>query len=169
MVCPNCGGVMSPEALGSVQIDVCSTCAGMWFDEGELTRALHGDQVEVFSLDLEHTPIANVPTPKLMKCPKCECTLVRYTYQYSTGVKVDSCDQCGGVYLNDGELAAIEKVDDSSNASALSALGVAQLEQGAHEARVRAYFFARNTFIRRRTTQGIVLDKDNELGEYPDS
>jgi Zn-finger nucleic acid-binding protein len=36
MHCPKCGQTLSPEKCGSVEIDVCPSCKGVWLDKGEL-------------------------------------------------------------------------------------------------------------------------------------
>ena len=36
MHCPKCGQKLSPEKCGSVEIDVCPSCKGVWLDAGEL-------------------------------------------------------------------------------------------------------------------------------------
>ena len=36
MKCPKCGGDLKEEDRGSVKVDVCQECKGMWLDAGEL-------------------------------------------------------------------------------------------------------------------------------------
>ena len=36
MHCPKCGQKLSTEKCGSVEIDVCPSCKGVWLDAGEL-------------------------------------------------------------------------------------------------------------------------------------
>ena len=36
MKCPKCGNDLKEEAHGSVHVDVCASCGGMWLDAGEL-------------------------------------------------------------------------------------------------------------------------------------
>lgn len=36
MHCPKCGQKLAPETCGSVEIDVCPSCKGVWLDMGEL-------------------------------------------------------------------------------------------------------------------------------------
>lgn len=42
LVCPGCGDVMDAEALtlesGTVEVDVCLGCRGVWLDDGELAK-----------------------------------------------------------------------------------------------------------------------------------
>jgi uncharacterized protein len=36
MHCPKCGQKLTTETCGSVEIDVCPSCKGVWLDAGEL-------------------------------------------------------------------------------------------------------------------------------------
>lgn len=36
MKCPKCGGSLKEEDRGSVKVDVCPDCKGMWLDAGEM-------------------------------------------------------------------------------------------------------------------------------------
>ena len=36
MKCPKCGGDLKEEDRGSVKVDVCTDCKGMWLDAGEM-------------------------------------------------------------------------------------------------------------------------------------
>ena len=42
------------------------------------------------------------------KCPKCGCDLTEREHHH---VKVDECRECGGMWLDKGELEMIEEVD----------------------------------------------------------
>ena len=41
-----------------------------------------------------------------MKCPRCDGTLKPENFE---GVEIDTCDKCGGVWLDSGELAQLTK------------------------------------------------------------
>ena len=42
MHCPKCGQKLSAEKCGSVEIDVCPSCKGVWLDKGELGTIVEG-------------------------------------------------------------------------------------------------------------------------------
>lgn len=49
MHCPKCGQMLSPEKCGTVEIDVCPSCNGVWLDKGELGAIVEsGDQGSFF-------------------------------------------------------------------------------------------------------------------------
>jgi len=45
-----------------------------------------------------------------MRCPKCGMQLVEIDYK---GIKIDKCTECSGVWLDEGELEAVVKLDKS--------------------------------------------------------
>jgi len=46
-----------------------------------------------------------------MRCPKCGMDMEQMSYQ---GVEIDKCLDCGGIYLDAGELEAILGKEDAS-------------------------------------------------------
>ncbi len=42
------------------------------------------------------------------KCPKCGCDLEEHDHH---GVKIDQCGECGGIWLDKGELELIEEIE----------------------------------------------------------
>ena len=46
------------------------------------------------------------------KCPKCGCDLLEREHH---GVKIDECPECGGIWLDKGELELIEEIDGKSS------------------------------------------------------
>jgi len=43
MRCPKCGQKLATETCGTVEIDVCPSCKGVWLDMGELGRIAEGE------------------------------------------------------------------------------------------------------------------------------
>lgn len=50
-------------------------------------------------------------TSHYSKCPKCGCDLLEREHH---GVKIDGCPECGGIWLDKGELEIIEEMDSKS-------------------------------------------------------
>jgi Zn-finger nucleic acid-binding protein len=42
MHCPKCGQQLATETCGTVEIDVCPSCKGVWLDMGELGTIVEG-------------------------------------------------------------------------------------------------------------------------------
>jgi len=97
--CPVCQEAMIVAAHGSVEIDSCAVCGGIWLDRGEL-EALVG------------RPVAShdKPDPSLgppdRDCPICVAKLVKDRYE-RTQVVIDRCPHGDGIWLDAGELEQI--------------------------------------------------------------
>jgi len=46
-----------------------------------------------------------------MRCPKCGGQLVEFDYHH---MKIDRCGDCGGIWLDKGEMEMLEHVDQSN-------------------------------------------------------
>lgn len=95
------------EFLG-VLVDVCPTTGGIWLDSGELGRLQRAGDEALQQVDDQVTPA--VETAKALttrKCPVCRIPLYQYRYLQTTEVILDGCEQCGGVFVDDGELGAM--------------------------------------------------------------
>lgn len=124
MKCPRDGAELATVRVGGVEIDKCHHCDGIWFDPGELDRVRKLDRSDIEEeIEREYgNPEATAGEVKgYMRCPRCdEGRLNQVTYTFQRRVKIDRCDQCFGVWVDDSELDAIigekkdlEKIADS--------------------------------------------------------
>ena len=108
MNCPVCGKAMIVRNFG-VNVDVClDGCKGMWFDWAELLmldeeneglgRALQAALAE---------PRTNDAGRGQLNCPKCGVPMRAHRYKRAHVVMVDECYNCGGFFLDSGELKEI--------------------------------------------------------------
>ena len=111
MDCPACGRTLSQKTVGDLSVDVCEGgCGGIWFDHFELkkvdeTRESAGEAL----LDTERDPAITLDLSARRTCPKCAGDVVMMRH-YTSGkrrVTIDECPQCGGIWLDAGELAGI--------------------------------------------------------------
>jgi Zn-finger nucleic acid-binding protein len=92
---------MVPYLHGAVTLDLCQKCRGLWFDVGELRK------VEDVRLDLIAIK-GQAPAPPL-PCPRCTGTL-REGKLRGSGLLLDECERCGGVFLDAGELRRLQEL-----------------------------------------------------------
>ena len=111
MKCPRDGTQLEKVEILGMQLDKCHKCDGLWCDRGELERlrdaAVDGAE-EV--LERKHgDPAYQEGRPEgYMLCPRCgNARLQRQRYTYKTGLSVDRCEKCLGIWLDDTELDAI--------------------------------------------------------------
>jgi Zn-finger nucleic acid-binding protein len=109
LTCPRCQVVLREHTLGSVVVDGCDACGGLWFDTDELARLARGGQETVVAAEGAFAPPAPLPDTMPLKglCPRCRVPLYAFEYAHTPGVTLDACPDCRGVWIDDGELEAI--------------------------------------------------------------
>ena len=111
MKCPRCpSGLLKQEKYEEVQIDRCSTCLGVWLDEGELLHIIQKKEVQftsnqiVETLNKTATVIPEFEYKTKEFCPKCSIQMTPMNFQYGSGVVIDRCPSKHGVWLDQNEL-----------------------------------------------------------------
>lgn len=107
--CPSCRRELRSTALGAVQVDECPACRGLWFEDQELRLTKDQSDADLAWLDFDiwRHPERFQRTARARPCPSCpgrEMVALQYD---STGVTVDGCEGCHGLWLDRGELERI--------------------------------------------------------------
>ena len=128
--CPDCGSALQAARYSGTEVEECPRCAGVWLDVGEL-RDLIEDSAALNAVESENVPAVEVHEPSAGRdCPKCVAKLQSYHYAYSSPVVLDYCQNCRGIWVQEGELARIEQYRQEGAGSpedrARAALAVAQ-------------------------------------------
>lgn len=108
MRCPKCSSDLTPWSLDSVTVDECRNCEGIWFDEDELRQVKDSADPDLnwmdFDIWAESAAIAVAGGDT--QCPRCQVAMHVLEYD-STGVQIEYCHTCSGVWLDKGKLASI--------------------------------------------------------------
>lgn len=94
-------------------VDFCSGCKSIFLDQNELKLVKHGDVGEFEKIET----FGERPRQDHIKinCPACSNKMREFVFAYDSNVYIDRCDNCGGIFLDQGELLAInnflEKVE----------------------------------------------------------
>ncbi len=80
--CPSCRAAMTPLSLpgklhGTVELDLCFTCQGIWFDGYESHQIVPGGIIELFKLIHDHRDDPRIPLAEPLRCPRCDEKLLR--------------------------------------------------------------------------------------------
>ena len=80
--CPSCGDALQVHALpaqygGTVEIDFCFACHGIWFDQMENLKLAPEAIATVFKEMHRHHGEPRTPLASRMNCPECRGTLVQ--------------------------------------------------------------------------------------------
>ena len=116
MNCPVCVKNLTPVKAGGVIVDVClAGCGGIWFDNFELQKFDDSrESAGELLISVTKGKRAREDATGKRKCPKCEgITMLRHFFSAQRHVEVDECPQCGGYWLDAGELALIRQEYES--------------------------------------------------------
>jgi uncharacterized protein len=110
--CPRCEREMQLISIESCELDICSSCRGIWFDADELSGVMRLDLANLsilpFYQDLEgkkQTSLEQVPS----FCPRCSGPLDQRRFNQALPVIIDVCPQQHGLWLDEGELFEIKE------------------------------------------------------------
>lgn len=109
MNCPRTGKPMKEVEIAGVKVDVSTGCGGVWLDNFELKkfdepREQAGEQLIAVSRQYGKS----VNTQDHINCPRHpEVGMRRHCFSIMRQVVIDECPQCGGIWLDPGELEAI--------------------------------------------------------------
>ena len=112
MKCPACDRELGELLVGNLRVDVCQGgCGGIWFDAFELPRVDEVSEAEGESLvAIQRDSTVCFDPNRKRECPRCcGVKLHRHFFSAKRRVQVDQCPNCGGYWLDAGELAAIRQ------------------------------------------------------------
>ncbi|WP_245395109.1 zf-TFIIB domain-containing protein [methane-oxidizing endosymbiont of Gigantopelta aegis] len=112
-VCPHCTTPLQTVNLytdGSVQIERCQKCYGLFFDPGEIETVLENS---VSGANIINRKLLTAITQersqhwqkiRYLKCPVCQQFMRRINFGYRSGVVIDQC-RTHGIWLDNGEIS----------------------------------------------------------------
>ena len=104
--CPRCVGKLRTQSAEGVEIEVCDNCGGIWLDANELKEL--SSKTEKTPLSSENCAFEPTEGKGEMHCPKCsECPLDTFIYAFDSGIELDRCPQCQGIWLDKNELEQV--------------------------------------------------------------
>ncbi len=113
MDCPTCHKAMKPVAYEGCPIHTCDSCGGE-FVAGESLAAIVRTRQERFPDSLMAQVQTRLPEfgvfceARGLPCPACENAMRTMNYSGDSGVCVDRCQRCGGVWLDHEELEKVQ-------------------------------------------------------------
>jgi Zn-finger nucleic acid-binding protein len=125
LVCPRDGAQLEWLRYESdIEVERCPSCRGMWLDHGKLEalqriterdyRSKLDEPVDSVSTMLEQAKLLQAP----IQCPKCGGEMETREYAQCSQIVIDSCVDGCGIWLDAGELEALEKLYERGNRDA---------------------------------------------------
>lgn len=110
MICPNCSTEMDEVTVVGVSIDYCRNgCRGVFFDNFEIQKMdeTHEGTEDPVLKEILAVPRADDARTHQLICPRCQIKMRTAQYSAGTGIHIDRCYSCNGVWLDAGELTAV--------------------------------------------------------------
>jgi uncharacterized protein len=115
MRCPRCRSELRQLTWeADIAVDQCVSCRGIWLDKGELERiqeTIERDYSEALgriSVIAQAYELARQKAAVGIRCPRCDRELYQKEYGYCSQILIDLCPDCAGIWLDRGELEALE-------------------------------------------------------------
>lgn len=106
--CPKCDQPLEQIALDKTPAEACSQCHGLLVP-GEAFAAVVRDRRATYrGAEVMPTPLDTEQLSGGVDCPDCGHSMDRHCYGGPGNQIIDSCGACGLVWLDSGELSAIE-------------------------------------------------------------
>jgi Zn-finger nucleic acid-binding protein len=118
LLCPNCNHQLTTKtvktsASGSIDVDMCGSCGGVYFDRGEVNRITKDQARELVSQQDHHTSEADLKKGT-HHCPKCGSSLKRYWGEsVPNDVYVLRCPACHGAWFQEDDLKRFKQAQSA--------------------------------------------------------
>ncbi len=101
--CPRDGEELTPRKVKGreTEVDFCSTCRGIWFDDGEVASVIGARSAGRLEIPFTAAAIS-------ARCPRCDERLLVFPYPDTLTI-IDACASCHGVWIDRGEIQSIER------------------------------------------------------------
>ncbi len=102
MKCPKCDAKMTTVMYGSIYVERCVGCKGLWFDLLELDHmaAIEGSEAIDVGSDELGERFREVDD---IDCPHCSSPMVKMVDVRQRHIWYESCPSCFGVFFDAGE------------------------------------------------------------------
>ncbi len=100
MLCPECNKSMLILEFREIEVDYCPSCKGCWLDEGEMELILDTYREAITTWNIDGGQKGR------RKCPRCR-THMHVVPLPDNGPEIDACPAGCGLWLDEGELAAV--------------------------------------------------------------
>jgi Zn-finger nucleic acid-binding protein len=112
MRCPKCRSDMIQIMIDDTEVDRCSSCHGLWFDDGELSKLRNKEAAAI--LDIGDLKVGKEQNKiEHYRCPRCAGEMNHLVDPGQPHIWLEQCESCGGTFFAAGELTDLVTVSIS--------------------------------------------------------
>ena len=137
--CPVCHKPCLTENYEQASIQRCQSCEGTWVSHPAFLHIVEVHEKQfaptLIKAALSHG-FAGIPDKerkRILSCPDCRTPLAARNYEYNSGIIIDVCPQCHGIWLDADELEEAQVFEEHGEQE--EAVHGAEWEQIAQKAR----------------------------------
>ena len=112
--CPLCKIDLVRWSYEGLNINQCGSCRGVLVVEGRLGGIQAKRERSRAQLETELGETRGRDTRKIVHCPECSSAMEKRIVKRPHSFAIDCCDDCGLVWLDGGELAALQLAYEAS-------------------------------------------------------
>ena len=120
-----------------VEIDRCPKCNGIYLDQGELKKIQEVEDVDYsgklgggINREARKFNMERQLDEQKLSCPKCNNKMEKQVHSEDSMIVVDICPSCHGLWLDKGELTALEIYAENQRLAGSSSSKMGSLWQG---------------------------------------
>lgn len=102
MNCPKCNGEFESVKFGTVEVERCLDCKGIWFDmleKEDLVRMEGSEEIDIGSEQVGESH----DSQRQIDCPKCAKRMIPMVDKDQFHIHYECCQQCFGSFFDAGE------------------------------------------------------------------
>ena len=108
LACPRCKDrELQDHRLEEWEVRVCRACGGLWLGAEAFRKASKKRPPASLDPKAVEADRRAVWEESPLGCPECRKPMRKSQYSYSSGILIDRCEVCGGIWLDRGELGKI--------------------------------------------------------------
>jgi PAT family beta-lactamase induction signal transducer AmpG len=109
MRCPKCRSDMDLIEYEGIEVDRCSRCNGIWFDQGEIEQLQNKKAAAEIDIgDKEEGKQQN--TIDNYRCPRCSGAMIKMVDPNQRHIWYEKCSDCHGSFFDAGEFKDLSKL-----------------------------------------------------------
>ena len=108
MNCPKCMSPMVKVRFASVEVDRCTNCQGLWFDEFEKAALEKLKGSEAIDTGAAKVGKAFNQVDRIL-CPRCTSRMIRMVDVKQPHIWFEHCTVCGGSFFDAGEFKDLKQ------------------------------------------------------------
>jgi len=106
--CPACERPMDHASIDGARVLFCGTCRGVFAETETFAHIVKKKRATYSGPDVTPTPIDRSQFNRRLHCPQCDRLMETHAYYGPGNAVIDSCTPCRMVWVDHGEIGAIE-------------------------------------------------------------